>query len=574
MQRKRQKRVDFSNPRSIGFNQLLDAWLPVFEEADTPVALAAYLRLKYGDHLGYCQMVVDPADYTDPRKFFLDYQCVKLFSKYDRLNTGINTTRVAAQEFARCEQKCRLTNRKIRNLGFRSLFSDEEWPVIYRATRIIQSILGSVPDVRELDCYFGPGGSVGLDITKTSSYDKLSAGRSITADLLALMRATAPSAPRWDACTSGIPDDEVVGPFWPLQGWDVVPGSRLSFVPKNAKTDRPICIEPLYNGYVQLGIGRHLRNRLKRVGVDLDDQTKNQELARLGSITGDELATLDLKSASDLIAYEVVKEMLPFDWFFMLASARSPTFQYEDRTYPLAKFSSMGNGYTFELESLIFYGVSLAARESLGSVFTVSVYGDDIICPTEAAPLTISLLEKLGFEVSTSKSFVTGPFRESCGKDYFDGVNVRPYFQKTGSLQAVTSAHNNVALRHSSCFGKTARRLKYLLPPELRNYGPWGYGDGHLVTGYRPKADQRYKKRGWDVVSFNSVVSQSIRRRVTGAATFSYALYKGTRNARVATDPKRAEESRDANFHVRRDDVRYNIKRLHLPWREPIYLTF
>jgi hypothetical protein len=315
------------------------------------------------------------------------------------------------------------------------------------------------------------------------------------------------------------------------------------------------------------------------------------------------LATLDLKSASDLIAYEVVRELLPSGWFFMLASARSPTFTIENRTFPLGKFSSMGNGFTFELESLIFYSVSLAVKEHLGSVFTVSAYGDDLVIPTECTLLTTTLLEKLGFEVNTSKSYSQGPFRESCGKDYFNGVNVRPYFQKTGSWQAVISAHNNVVLRHSACFKKISRNLKRLLPKDLRNYGPYGYGDGHLVTERRPTVDRRYKARGWEVTSFWSVTSRSIRRPVSGAAVLPYALYKGARDVRTATmsehklpvprdryadvarnaalfwEPQEdsvtlVSESRNANFHTRRDDVRYNIRRLHLPWREPLYLAF
>jgi hypothetical protein len=565
----------FQDPKEVSFQKLLASWLPIFEEANTGLSLGAYLRLKYGEHASYVEMTIDASTYHDARTFFLDWQCLKLFSKFDRLNTGINTTRVAMKEFIRCEQKCRQLNQRIRTFGFPSLFNEGEWPIIYRATRIIKSIIGVCPEISTLDCHFGPGGNVGLNIRKTSSYDKLSAARSITADLSTILKLSSFSAPRWDSFSSSIDDDEVVGPFSSLTQGVEVPGSRLSFVPKNAKTDRPICIEPLINSFVQTGYGKVLRRRLFKAGVNLKHQTVNQELARIASIADGTLATIDLKSASDLISYDVVKELLPYDWFFMLAVCRSPCYTYEDQTYPMAKFSSMGNGYTFELESLIFYAICQAVKEHNGSVYVTSVYGDDLIAPCSDVPLIRSLLEKLGFEVSESKSFSSGPFRESCGKDYFKGVNVRPYFQKTGSFQAVMSGHNHVARRNSRCFSKIASRLKSLLPMVLRNYGPDGYGDGHLISqDYVPNRDKSLRFRQLELVSFKTVQSLPIRWKIHDGPQLAYALYKGAYGAREVPRTTTPDQSKEMDWHNRRDAVRYKTKRVHLPWCELVILPF
>jgi hypothetical protein len=99
--------------------------------------------------------------------------------------------------------------------------------------------------------------------------------------------------------------------------------------------------------------------------------------------------------------------------------------QKVDRWVTLEKFSSMGNGFTFELETLLFYAIAKAAgglqRDEL------SVYGDDIIIPTRCASDVLAALRFFGFTPNQRKTFVQGPFRESCGGDFFCGVDVTPY---------------------------------------------------------------------------------------------------------------------------------------------------
>jgi hypothetical protein len=93
----------------------------------------------------------------------------------------------------------------------------------------------------------------------------------------------------------------------------------------------------------------------------------------------------------------------------------------------LEMFSSMGNGYTFPLESLLFFSVveALVLAEQL---HLCSVYGDDIIVPQDRASDVIEALNFLGFKVNIKKSFLAGSFFESCGTDWFKGQEVRPFF--------------------------------------------------------------------------------------------------------------------------------------------------
>lgn len=208
-----------------------------------------------------------------------------------------------------------------------------------------------------------------------------------------------------------------------------VEGAVLFTVPKKTDIDRCACKEPDVNMYLQKGVGRHIRRRLLRFGIDLNDQSKNRGLAHAGSLDGS-LATLDLSSASDTITIEAVRALLPREWFEYLNDIRSPYVVVSGEYHRTEMFSSMGNGFTFELESLIFYALVRAVTyfESVPGV--VSIYGDDIICPSGAAEMVRWVLAEFGFTVNTSKSFSEGPFRESCGGHYYNGEDVTPFYLK------------------------------------------------------------------------------------------------------------------------------------------------
>lgn len=204
---------------------------------------------------------------------------------------------------------------------------------------------------------------------------------------------------------------------------------KVTYVPKNATEERVIVPQQAGNVCLQSALGQHIRSRLKLTGIDLTDQTRNQALARVGSVSNS-LATLDLKNASALMNYRIVWDLIPPIWFKELDALRNKYGKIDKaNTIKWEMFSSMGNGYNFELESLVFYTLALAACEHLGDyIGDISVYGDDIIVPASCAEFVCSVLKATGFMINEKKSHIKGPFRESCGAHWYNGHNVKPFY--------------------------------------------------------------------------------------------------------------------------------------------------
>lgn len=222
----------------------------------------------------------------------------------------------------------------------------------------------------------------------------------------------------------------------------LVSGSKLSFVPKSSEISRTICVEPSLNMFVQKGIGRCLERCLSRsLGFDLSvQQFRNRRLARLGSETG-RYGTIDLSSASDTISRSIVEYLFPASVLAVLDICRSPkTTLPNGDELELHMISSMGNAYTFPLQTMIFSAIALGVYKVCGVDFrrpdsrsdgNLGVFGDDIVIKAECFDLMCRSLESAGFIVNESKSFNSGLFRESCGGDYFDGHNVRGVYCKS-----------------------------------------------------------------------------------------------------------------------------------------------
>lgn len=224
--------------------------------------------------------------------------------------------------------------------------------------------------------------------------------------------------------------------------FEVSRGSRFTSVPKDSFKNRGICVEPLANVAFQLDVGTHLRKRLRRFGIDLDNiKVLHNDLAQLASLSG-ALATLDLSNASDLMSRSLVQLLVREDWYDILDTLRCHETFVEGSWFRVEKFSSMGNGFTFELMTVLFVtlGWTLGAAD-------ISVCGDDIIVPAELAKPMMAALEYVGFEVNHSKSFWEGKFFESCGGDFFSGFPVRgPYMkQLPATPDEWISLHNTLA---------------------------------------------------------------------------------------------------------------------------------
>jgi len=254
--------------------------------------------------------------------------------------------------------------------------------------------------------------------------------------------------PHWEHL---IPSDH---PIWVDTLRDVTilePGKekpvRVITVPKTLKTPRIIAVEPTCMQYMQQGVLSVMVQQIPRFNqtkefICFESQQPNQRLAREGSLTGD-LATLDLSEASDRVSNEHVRLLLRnHPWFSKAVDAtrsrKAHVFNESvgtNTTLRLAKFASMGSALCFPFEAIVFatvvfVGIEIAlnrplTKEDIKSFFgKVRVYGDDIIVPVDYVESTVWALEAFGFKVNRNKSFWTGKFRESCGRDYYAGSDV------------------------------------------------------------------------------------------------------------------------------------------------------
>jgi len=424
-------------------------------------------------------------------------QILAFFQKRKDLEFGVDVRQVALDKFIETEQQCSVTNSIFKHWasgGFR--FPTDVEAIFHRSQRIIATVLGDVPSLECLNLGFGPGATTQIKRKISSPRSKLGQMFCCSEDLTSLLPELLGEMPAWIPFQEDSESALVDVAIQPC---------RLGFVPKNAKTDRAICTEPSLNVMLQKGIGQYMTQRLSHFGVDLLDQSKNKNLAREGSITG-ELATLDLSSASDLIATELVYHLLPVDWFVFLSCARSGHCEINGSTVRLQKFSSMGNGFTFPLESLIFYAIS---RACCGKDEVVSVYGDDIIIPTARHAVVMKALVAAGFLINTEKSFVEGPFRESCGGDYYSGVDIRPYYLKDRlSGMTLFSLYNYYTRRGLS---DPASIVLSCIPDHLRLYGPDGYGDGHLIGDHPRVRPKSQRERGWEGYTFDTYTLRPLK---------------------------------------------------------------
>lgn len=228
---------------------------------------------------------------------------------------------------------------------------------------------------------------------------------------------------------------------------------KVTLVPKTLKTPRIIAIEPTAMQYCQQALRNAFYDLLERREVPghffgdglnaafgmigFQDQTPNQRLAKEGSLSGD-LATLDLSEASDRVSnLHVMSLFSRFPKLLIgIQDCRSTKADVPGHgVIHLAKFASMGSALTFPVEAMVFLTIiflgiqdalnrPLTRRDILTFRDSVRVYGDDLIVPRDYVLSVMNRLDLYGYKVNHSKSFWTGKFRESCGKEFFAGVDV------------------------------------------------------------------------------------------------------------------------------------------------------
>lgn len=479
-----------SSRNAVSFNQFRRYQLTAFrslrstftaEECGAPadaifIAWACEIALADGRFADAVQLAKSLAEqqYGDSRSYRLGTQLAALVRKVPFKDPALDPEGTALQKFLQSESDCRETNltvgqfrRFYEGLDCQCSVADDAQRMVkllHRARAHVHRVMGAKPPLDRIYAYcrFSKGSSVGVHGDATHFLKKLSAPKwTVSHAAEPYVRAAFKAAPMiWAAL--GVEHRDVpqlyadpdafsrrMGPereptVPKVDRFDDLFAARIEYVDydiityvlKQADSHRTVGTQPLGNVFVQLGAGDYMRDEvlLRRCGIDIREGqlATNGPLALLGSsCEGMTFATIDLSSASDCICTELVRYLLPWQWFVFLNSIRTPSYLLpgdkpgEERRYE--KFCAMGNGFCFPLETVIFWSL-LQAVYDLAEVpdRTCAVYGDDIIVYQSAALELIELLSSVGFETNTSKTFVHGPFRESCGQDFYNGINVRP----------------------------------------------------------------------------------------------------------------------------------------------------
>lgn len=197
---------------------------------------------------------------------------------------------------------------------------------------------------------------------------------------------------------------------------------KFTLVPKDSRGPRGISMEPHENMALALGVYYKIIDHqerycnISRGRINYRDQRINQSAAYLGSVF-DTLSTIDLKDASDLISWPLIEKLLEgTDWQYAINILRATHVDVGGSVIELNKFGNMGSPLTFVmLATTIFSIISANVTDNL------YVYGDDVIVPAIYAEQSCHALEAYGLAINWNKSFIKGPFKESCGADFYKG---------------------------------------------------------------------------------------------------------------------------------------------------------
>lgn len=399
--------------------EVLEVAYSLMAGLDCARSLTVTILIRNNEWMQLVSMTARPSDYDSAENYLRAAAATDFLRKIDSTIDGVNRSEATFQKWLEAEQSCFITNRRINEIyDFGTLYGKPVEPKIEEFLQDLKVnllwLMGSGPP-QEIEGRFGPGATMSDMSGWTSVPHKMSSIPTLTPSALFYKipwigtKWAAACAARGDVC-------------------ETVRGNSYFTVNKTALVYRPCAKEASINGFYQLGLGRTLRKNLYKRGIDLKNGQKiHRQVACAASISG-EFCTVDLSSASDTQCHALVTRHCPPGWVNALMDLRASFTRVDGVWYRLEKFSSMGNGFTFELETAMFAAICLSVAPWLIPGKDLWVYGDDIIVPTEIAQDVLWALKFCGFTPNLRKTFTEGPFRESCGGDFFDGQAVRPYY--------------------------------------------------------------------------------------------------------------------------------------------------
>jgi hypothetical protein len=321
------------------------------------------------------------------------------------------------------------------------------------------------------------------------------------------------------------------------------PPSKLIAVPKTQKAPRLIASEPTAHQWIQQGVADSFISAMAKTllgsCISIRDQEPSRRLA-LQASSQRHLSTIDLSSASDRVSCWLVERIFRSNLSFLRAFHACRTrwlVNSIDKKLPkfwkLKKFTTMGSALTFPVQSYIYAIVAIGVevwyshvgpREGLPGYWSkdytrirvstfrrlvreaskrIRVFGDDIIAPVDSTPLLIEVLTGLGLEVNVHKTFAASFFRESCGIDAYNGVEVTPVYvnglpndSEPESLISAIETSNNL---FKGGYWRTAAFVETCLPGwvrdglAVRRVGSGAFGLDSFVG-----ADVSHLKKRWN----------------------------------------------------------------------------
>ena len=233
-----------------------------------------------------------------------------------------------------------------------------------------------------------------------------------------------------------LPGDQLLGTILSTAKFGYKKIDRLSQVNVRKKwnIDRGINPNTLIGSLHSSGLGRIVEEALRKEGLDIrrlqHRHGKKISVASKNSIEKNwfiPFVTADLSNASHSFLSHHLNALLPREWYRACMTGVIRNIEVGHRVMRLESIMTMGIGFTFPMQTLLFYCILMALQELLNFKGSISVYGDDLIYPRRMHPYVVSIFTEMGFQLNLDKTFVKSPFRESCGSDWFKGVDVRPF---------------------------------------------------------------------------------------------------------------------------------------------------
>ncbi len=331
---------------------------------------------------------------------------------------------------------------------------DSDIAKVLRLSKLLISIITNDWDVREIKPFHGPGAVSDSKRKKSSKWKALMARCCRVTDKM------------WPISEYFVPSPSE---FSHSDAMFVDPICKLAIVPKDRRGPRVICTQPVGLMWVQQGLRRNLERTIETspllktnrqviggpaTSIKFDKQEANGGLALESSRTR-EFATIDLKDASDLVSWGLVRYLFRGDCTLALACSRATHVRLPNsKLEKLHMFAPMGSAMCFPIESLVFWAIAAAASYVRDGVTyetvrgfpascwgpkymptaspasswlaansrEVFVFGDDILVRSESCEYVCERLREVGFVPNLGKTFHKGFYRESCGIDAFHGV--------------------------------------------------------------------------------------------------------------------------------------------------------